>query len=700
MKHVDFRLDGEVAVISFGHPPVNSFAYPLRAELAAALERAETEPDVRAVVLTGKNGLFSGGAELREFDTPAVLRAPNLRDLIETVESFSKPVVMAISGTCLGGGLEFALAGHHRVASADARVGLPEVKIGLLPGAGGTQRLPRLVGAETALNMILSGEPVPAKLLARSALFDRVVENDPLTAAVTLAREVSGRPPRRTRDLSLNEPNLEALCEFARNAVKTKWPLLPAPVRCIDAVEAAAKPFDEGIAIESRFFLELMNSSESRSLRHLFFAERAAGRVDDIPESTPTRNIAKAAVLGGGTMGSGITVTFLNAGIPVTLLEANQEALDRGLARIASVFDSQVKKGKLSQEERDRRMALVTPTLSYDAIASADIVIEAVFESMDVKRDVFAKLDAVMKPGAILATNTSTLDVNAIARATKRPQDVVGTHFFSPANVMRLLEVVRGEATAPDVLVTVLKLAKTLRKTAVVSGVCDGFIGNRMLEPYLKQAVYLLEEGASPQQVDAAIEAFGFAMGPFRMSDMAGNDIGWDIRKRRYAEQPGYRFSKIADKVCELGRFGQKTGAGWYDYPAGSRRPQPSPIVNELIGTHRKELGITPRKIDEREIVDRLVYALVNEGARILEEKIAARASDIDIVYITGYGFPPSRGGPMFHADLVGLYQVRRRMLQFARNLQGDPRFWQPAPLLQKLAESGGTFNGGEGVPA
>jgi 3-hydroxyacyl-CoA dehydrogenase len=544
--------------------------------------------------------------------------------------------------------------------------------------------------------MILSGESVPAKRLARTPLLDRVVEGDPVPAAIDLATGAAG--PRRTSALVLREPNLEALCEFARNGVKAKWPNFPAPVRCVDAIEAAGKPIEEGQAVERRLFVELMNTPESKGLRHAFFAERAAGRIADIPESTSPRPLRKAAVIGAGTMGSGIGICFLNAGIPLWLLETDQAALDRGAARIAQVYDSQVKKGKLSQEDRDRRMGLLTPVLSYDAIADADIAIEAVFESMDVKRAVFAELDRVMKPGAILATNTSTLDVDAIARGTKRPADVVGTHFFSPANIMRLLEIVRGSATAPDVLATALQLGKKLRKTSVVSGVCDGFIGNRMLEPYGKQANYLLEEGASPQQIDAAMESFGFAMGPFRVGDLAGNDIGWNIRKRRYAERPDYRFSKLPDKLCEMGRFGQKTGAGWYDYPGGSRKPQPSAVVDELIAAHRREIGITPRRIDNAEIVDRLVYALVNEGAKILEEKIAARASDIDVVYLTGYGFPPARGGPMFHADQVGLYIVRRRMREFACNSHGDPAFWTPAPLIERLVESGGSFAGSEGA--
>ncbi len=695
MTHVDYQIHGTVAVIAFGNPPVNGLSHAVRTELASALERAATDSSVRAIVLTGTGGLFSGGADIREFGTPAMTREPTLPRLIELLDTSGKPVIAAITGTCLGGGLELALAAHHRVAHSEARLGLPEVKLGLLPGAGGTQRLPRLVGVSTAIDMITSGEPVPAKLLAATALLDRVVDGDPVVVAMDLAisSDLATRPPRRTRDILLAQADLRALCEAARARVKGQRSSLPAPLRAIDAIEAAARPFEEGLAVERLAFVELMQTPESKALRHTFFAERAAGKVAGLADSTPIRPLERAAVIGAGTMGAGIAVCLINAGIPVWLLEADQEGLDRGLARIAGIYDGQVKKGKLSESERGRRLALITPVLSYDAIGQADIVIEAVFESMEIKRQVFTALDRVMKPGAILATNTSSLDVNRIAAFTRRPQDVLGTHFFSPANVMRLLEVVRGKATALDVLATALKLGKTLRKVAVVSGVCDGFIGNRMLEQYTKQASYLIEEGASPQQVDGAIEAFGFAMGPFRVGDLVGNDISWSIRKRRRAERPGYQFSLLPDRLCELGRFGQKTGAGWYDYPDGPGKPKPSQAVEDLIGAHRAELGITQRTICEAEIVDRLVYALVNEGARILEEGIAARASDIDVVYFTGYGFPAARGGPMFHADLVGLEVVRRRMQEFARNPHGDPAFWAPAPLLDRLADAGGTFN-------
>jgi 3-hydroxyacyl-CoA dehydrogenase len=702
MPEIDCRVDRSVAVISFANPPVNSLSHAVRTGISAALDRAQTDPSVRAIVLTGAGGLFSGGADIREFGTPASTEQPTLRQLIELVETSAKPVIAAIGGTCLGGGLELALAAHYRVASADAKLGLPEVKLGLLPGAGGTQRLPRLVGVEKAIDMIVSGEPVAARCLANTALLDHVADGDPLAGAVELAASapVAKRPPPRARDIPLNQPNLRALCEAARAKLTTQRPLLPAPLRAVDAIEAAGTPFDEGLAIERRAFLELMETPESKGLRHAFFAERAAGKVEGITPSTPARPLDQAAVIGAGTMGAGIAVALLDAGIPLWLVEADQAALDRGLARIAGIYDGQMKKSKLTAVERDCRLALLQPTLSYEAIGQADVVIEAVFESMEVKRQVFMALDRVMKPGAILATNTSTLDVDTIAGFTRRPAEVLGLHFFSPANVMRLLEVVRGRATAPEALATALRLGKALRKVAVVSGVCDGFIGNRMLEGYTKQAWYLVEEGATPQQIDKAMESFGMAMGPFRVGDLVGHDVSLAIRQRRRAERPEYLCSTLPDKLCRLGRLGQKTGAGWYDYSEGTRRPAPSAVVERLITSHRAEIEVSPRRIDDSEIVDRLVYALVNEGARILEEGIAARASDIDVVYLTGYGFPRSRGGPMFYADQVGLDQVLRQVREFARNPHGDPAFWTPAPLLERLAESGGRFSGVSELPA
>ncbi len=689
MPQIAYRLDRAVAVISFANPPVNGLSHAVRSGIATALERAQTDPSARAIVLAGAGGLFSAGADIREFGTQASTADPTLRRLIDLVETSAKPVIAAIAGTCLGGGLELALGAHYRVASADAKLGLPEVKLGLLPGAGGTQRLPRLVGVERAIDMIVSGEPVPATALANTALLDLVVDGDPLAGAIELAASapVATRPPPRTRDILLNEPNLAALCEVARTRLKAERPPLPALMRAVDVIAATNGPFDEGLALERRAFLELMETPESKGLRHAFLAERGAGKVDGITPATPVRPLDQAAVIGAGTMGAGIAVALLDAGIPLWLLEADQAALDRGLARIAGIYHAQVTKGKLTASERDRRLALLRPTLSYETIGQADVTIEAVFESLEVKRGVFLALDRVMKPGAILATNTSTLDVNAIARFTRRPSDVLGLHFFSPAHVMRLLEVVRGRATAPEVLATALRLGKMLRKVAVVSGVCDGFIGNRMLEAYTRQAWYLVEEGATPQQIDGAMESFGFAMGPFRVGDLVGHDVSLAIRERRRAERPGYLCSTLPDKLCRLGRLGQKAGGGWYEYPDSPRRPASSAVVEDLITAHRTEIGVSPRHIDDSEIVHRLVYALVNEGARILQEGVATRASDIDVVYLTGYGFPRARGGPMFHAEQAGLRQVLQRIREFARNPHGDPAFWTPAPLLARLAE-------------
>jgi 3-hydroxyacyl-CoA dehydrogenase len=663
---------------------------------AAAIDRALSDASVHAIVLTGAGRAFSAGADIREFNTAKAKSEPTLHTLIRMVEASDKPVIAAIGGVCMGGGLELALGCHCRVAAADAQVALPEVKLGILPGAGGTQRLPRAIGLEAALNMIVAGATVPAGQFRGSALFDEVVGGDAVAAAVALAGRIVAekRPRKRLRDIVLNEPNAEAFLQFARNTVAAVAKGYPAPLKCVDAVAAAAThPFDEGLRIERELFLDLLQTPESRALRHAFFAERAASRIPGIDENAPGRTIERVAIIGAGTMGGGIAMSFASAGMPVTLVEMKQEALDKGLATIRRNYEASVKRGKLDAGKAERNLALLKPTLSYDDIADADLVIEAVFEDMEVKLGVFRELDARAKAGAILASNTSTLDLDRIAAGTRRPQDVIGMHFFSPANVMKLLEVVRGKKTADDVLLSVMRVAKRIGKTAVVSGVCDGFIGNRMLEQYLRQALFLLEEGASPQQVDRALERFGMAMGPFRVSDLAGNDVGWYIRKRRYVEKPDVVYSRIADRLCELGRFGQKTGLGWYRYEPGRRDAIPDPAVDELIAAYRKEHGFTPRKIADDEIVERCIYALVNEGAQLLDEGIALRASDIDVVYLAGYGFPRYRGGPMFYADTVGLYNVVRSMRRFAGNPHGDPGFWQPAALLARLAGEGKTFN-------
>ncbi len=693
-----YETRGDVAVISLDNPPVNGLGYVTRVGIAEGLDKALADPAVKAIVVTGAGKAFSGGADIREFGSPKSTAEPNLLSLIAALEASTKPTVAAVHSVAMGGGLELALGCHYRVAAAGAQIALPEVKIGLIPGAGGTQRLPRVLGVETALNMIVSGEPVKSELLAKQPgqkLFDKIVEGDVVDTAVAYAREKADvRPMPLVRNLKVEYPNADAYFQFARNTVGAMSRNFPAPLKCIDAVAASTKlKFDDGMKVEREIFMALMVTPESKALRHLFMAERAASKIADVPADTPLRNINKIAVIGAGTMGGGIAMNFLNAGILVVMLEMKQDALDKGIGIMRKNYEAQVKKGKLKQDKLDERMGLLSTTLKYDDLKDTDLVIEAVFEDMGVKEQVFKTLDEVMKPGAILASNTSTLDLDKIASFTKRPEDVIGMHFFSPANVMKLLEVVRGKKTAKDVLATVMALGKKIKKTCVVSGVTDGFIGNRMIEQYSRQAGFLLEEGATPEQVDKAMEKFGMAMGPFRMGDLAGNDVGWYIRKRRYVEKPDIRYSKTADLLCELGRFGQKTGAGWYDYVPGKRDAMPSKVVTDMIEKHRADLGITARKIPDEEIVHRLVYALVNEGAKIVDEGIAQRASDVDMVYITGYGFPMHRGGPMNYADTQGLFNVVQAMKRFAANPLDDAGFWKPAPLLARLAPEGKSFS-------
>jgi 3-hydroxyacyl-CoA dehydrogenase len=694
MSGADYTTHGAVAVIRLDNPPVNGLAHAVRAEILAGLDRANADPGVSAVVLSGAGRSFSAGADINELGTPKSVQEPNLPTVIREIERNEKPVIAAMHGLAMGGGLELALGCHYRVAAPGTQISLPEVKLGLLPGAGGTQRLPRAVGLETALNMIVSGSSMPAEKLAKTSLFDEVIDGDLLAGAVVFAGRVAAqRPLPVLRERRVVHPDPEAFVQFACNTVAAVAKGYPAPLKCVEAVAASIKPFEEGAAIERQLFIELVSSPESKALRHVFLAERAASKIPDVPEDTPTRAIRSAAVIGAGTMGGGIAMCFANAGIPVRVLEVKQEALDKGLATIHKNYEGSAKKGKLTATQVEERMGLIQPTLSDAEVAQADIVIEAVFEDLAVKEGVFRQLDEVMKKGAILASNTSTLDVNRIAAFTRRPADVIGTHFFSPANVMKLLEIVRGRATGKDVLATVLGLAKKLGKIGVVSGVCDGFIGNRMLARYIEQALLLIEEGALPLQVDAALEKFGMAMGPFRMADLAGGDVSWSIRKRRYAENPGLRRQVIADRLCEMGRFGQKTSAGWYRYEPGRRDAVPDPVVDELIVSASREMGVARRTISGEESVERCILALVNEGAKILEEGIALRASDIDVVYLTGYGFPPYRGGPMHYADSLGLYNVVRSMRRLAKNPHGNPSAWEPAPLLAKLAAEGKSFS-------
>jgi 3-hydroxyacyl-CoA dehydrogenase len=691
-----YDVRGTVAVVTLANPPVNGLGHALRVGIVDSLDRALTDPKVSAIVITGSDRAFSGGADVREFGTPKAGFEPNLGTVIKAVENSTKPVVAAIAGVALGGGLELALGAHFRVARSDAQLGLPEVKLGLLPGAGGTQRLPRLVGLEAALNMIVSGAPVPAATFAGTPLLDAIIEGDLVDGAVQFAEKALANklPLKRVRDLKVTQPDAEAFLQFARNTVGAASKNFPAPLKCVEAVAASVgKSFDEGLKTERELFLGLMQTPESRALRHIFQAERAASKVADVGDDTPVRDIKSVGIIGAGTMGGGIAMSFVNAGIPVVLLEARQEALDKGLATIRKNYENSLKKGKLTQAKLDERMGLITPTLSYDGFRNVDLAIEAVFESIEVKETVFKTLDEVMKPGSILASNTSALNLDQIAAFTKRPQDVIGLHFFSPANVMRLLEVVRGAKTGKDVLATSIQLARKIKKIAVVSGVCDGFIGNRIVARYGMAANDLINAGALPQQVDNALQKFGLAMGIFRMGDLAGLDIGYAGRKRRKEANPAAYIPIVADRLAEAGRFGQKTGSGWYRYEAGKRDPIPDPVVEQMIADFRTERGITPRKISDEDIIERTIFAMVNEGARIVEEGIAQRASDIDIVYLNGYGFPAHRGGPMLYADQVGLANVVRALKRIAAEPGVDVKFWTPAPLLVKLAEEGKNFN-------
>jgi 3-hydroxyacyl-CoA dehydrogenase len=691
---VYYEVRDRIAVIQVDNPPVNGLGHAVREGIATGVERALDDPAVLAVVITGTGRVFSGGADIREFNTPAMLAPPTLLDVIATVEQSFKPVISAINGVCMGGGLELSLACHYRLATPGATMGLPESKIGLIPGAGGTQRLPRAVGAALALRMITSGEPIRADHARDAGLVSRVVPESSFDGALAFAHEVAAiRPLPRLRDRPVVLPEGVPVADFfiaARQQVAKTARGLTAPLRCVDSIEGACTlPFEQGLANERAIFIERVQSAESKALRHVFFAERTAARIADVPDGTPTRDIQTVGVVGFGTMGSGIALALLGAGIPVRVAEASPAALERGMAACRAQWDADLRKGRIDADGAAARARLLTTSTAIEDLAGCDLVIEAAFEDMEVKRDVVRKLDRVMAPGAILATNTSTLDVDAIAAATQRPQDVIGLHFFSPAQVMRLLEVVRGARTGHDVLATAMQFARRIGKVAVVSRVCDGFIGNRMLEQYIRQSLFLLDEGASPQQIDGALTRFGLAMGPFAMYDMAGMDVGYAIRQRRYRERPELTYSRIADRIVEAGRVGLKCGKGWYRYDLPDRKPLADAEVDRMIADWRAELGRTPRMIDDAEIVDRCLLALVNEGARLLGEGIAQRASNIDVVYLTGYGFPPGQGGPMFWAQQRGFDAVLARMREFAANPHADPVFWTPAPLLLEAAQAG-----------
>ena len=685
---VDLERDGDVAVITIDNPPVNALKHEVRTGLVEALGRLKEDRKVEAVVLACAGRTFSAGADISEFGRP--LQAPGLHDVILAVEAMPKPVVAALHGTTLGGGLELALACHYRVAAPGTRVGLPEIKLGILPGAGGTQRLPRLVGPEKALRMIVTGEPIGAQEALADGVVDAIIEGDLTAGAKDFARGAlrEGRPLRLVRDrderLAATRADPRAYDEAAATLTRRARGQR-APAACVESVRNAfTLPFDEGLAREAALFRELVASDQSRAQRHVFFAEREAAKVPDMPAGVRPRPVARAAVIGAGTMGGGIAMSFANAGIPVTVIDASREALTRGLDTIARNYRNTVARGGLSQEDMDRRMGLLDGATELDAVSGADIVIEAVFEEMDLKTRVFADLDRLARPGAVLATNTSTLDVDEIARATGRPEDVLGTHFFSPAHIMRLLEVVRGAATAHDVLATAVAVGRRLGKVPVVVGVCYGFVGNRMLARRSVEAERLLLEGALPQEVDAAVVDFGFPMGPFAMSDLAGLDVSWRIRRGRG------ETAAVSDALCEAGRYGQKTGKGYYVYEAGSRTPTPDPEVERLIVETSARCGVTRRPIERQEIVERMIYPMINEGARILDEGIAARPGDIDVIWVYGYGWPAWRGGPMYDADQVGLATIRDRLAAYAAR-SGDPSL-EPAPLLARLAREGRGF--------
>jgi 3-hydroxyacyl-CoA dehydrogenase len=687
---VQVTTDDGIAVITINNPPVNALSPGVPEGISEAIDRVGQDSTIRAAVLIGGGRTFIAGADIKEFGkiTSGKTRpGVGLLPLLLQIEDCSKPIVMAIHGTALGGGLELAMAGHYRVAERSAQVGQPEVKLGIIPGAGGTQRLPRLAGVAKAVELCVNGNPIRAEEALESDIIDRIIEGDLLAGAVRFAREIAGKAPRKTRERKekLGTPQQNApIFAAAREAARKKQHGMMAPLAAVDAVEAATKlSFEAGCHAEHKLFSDCLHSDQSKALIHVFFSEREAAKIPDLPKEIPILPVHRIAVVGAGTMGGGIAMVFANAGIPVLLKEEDRAALDRGMANIQKNYANSVKRGRFTQKLVDERLRLIQPTLHYDEFAGVDLVVEAVFEGMALKKQVFADLDRVCKPGAILASNTSTLNIDEIASVTSRPQDVIGTHFFSPANVMRLLEIVRGRASRREVIATCMQLSKRLGKVAVLVGNCFGFVGNRMFGPYRREAQFLVEEGGSVAAVDEALSEFGMALGPLATGDLAGLDVGWRIRKEvLHLRKPGVRQPLIEDRLCELGRYGQKTGAGWYRYDE-NRRAISDPVVAELARTCAAETGIPPREISTGEIVDRCIYALVNEGARILEQGYALRAGDIDIIYINGYGFPAYRGGPMWFADSVGLKKVYERVCEFHRQ-HGE--LWEPAPLLRDLA--------------
>ncbi|MGA9931316.1 MAG: 3-hydroxyacyl-CoA dehydrogenase NAD-binding domain-containing protein [Terriglobales bacterium] len=691
---VRMSKENDVAVITIDNPPVNALSPGVSEGISAAIDEINSDPAAKAAVVIGGGRTFVAGADIKEFGkmTSGGPRR-SLLPLLLRIEDSSKPIVMAIHGQAFGGGLELAMAGHYRVASSTAQVGQPEVKLGIIPGAGGTQRLPLLVGVAKAVEMCSEGKPVSAREAAALGLIDRLIEDDLLRGAVAFAREVAGKPAPKTRERAekLGAPaENAAIIATARDAARKKQRGLKAPMAAIDAVEASTKlPFEEGCQAEAKLFTECLFSDQSKALIHVFFGEREVAKIPDVPKDTPVLPVNRVAVVGSGTMGGGIAMVFANAGIPVLLKDVDEAALDLGMGKIRKNYASSVQRGRFTQAFVDERLQLITPVLSYDAFSGVDMVVEAVFEGMALKKSVFADLDRICRPGAILASNTSTLNIDEIAAATSRPEAVIGTHFFSPANVMRLLEIVRGKKSSKEVIATCMQLSKKLGKIGVLVGNCRGFVGNRMFGPYRREAQFLVEEGADVATIDQALVEFGNAMGPLATGDLAGLDVGWRIRKEyRHLEKPGVRQPFAEDRLCEMGRYGQKTMKGWYQYDE-NRRASADSDVTALVRKWSAEAGIPQRQISAQEIVDRCIYALVNEGARILEEGYALRAVDIDIIYLNGYGFPAYRGGPMWHADTVGLAKVYQRICEFH---QQHGELWAPAPLLKRLAETGKTF--------
>jgi 3-hydroxyacyl-CoA dehydrogenase len=692
---VQYSKDGNVAILTINNPPVNALSPGVPEGILEGIEKAGADPEVGAIVVIGGGRTFIAGADIKEFGKITAGKRPRLTlyPVLLKIEDSKKPVVMAIHGTAFGGGLEVAMAGHYRVAVAAALVGQPEVKLGIIPGAGGTQRLPRLAGVAKAVEMCAFGEPVDARTALASGIIDKIIEGDLLQGAVKYAREAAGKLAYKTRErgekLHDSAKNVTVFAVAREHARRTKRGQT-APLAAIEAIEVATRgSFEDGCDREQSIFQECLFSTQSKALIHAFFGERTVAKIPDIPKDTKTYEIRKAAVIGAGTMGGGIAMNYANAGIPVILKETAQEALDKGYGIIKKNYQNSVSKGRFTPETMEARLKLITPGLTYDGFADADIIVEAVFEGMALKKQIFSELDKIAKPDCILASNTSTLDIDEIASATTRPQMVIGHHFFSPANVMKLLEIVRGKATSKEVIATSMALAKKLNKVGVLAGNCRGFIGNRMIHSYGREAQFLVEEGAAVEQVDTALYDFGMAMGPLAMGDLAGLDVGWRIRKEfKHLEKPGVRVPLVADQLCEMGRYGQKTGAGWYKYDE-NRKPSGDPEVTALIDKLARAAGIERRAISNDEIIERTIYALVNEGARILEEGIALRSVDIDIVYLNGYGFPAWRGGPMFYADTVGLKSVLAKIEEFEKR-HGE--LWTPAPLLKKLASEEKTF--------